>query len=137
MRAQYDSGSNVRTESGMRDGENSGFDHIRVAQQHLFDLGGRNLLPSAIDDLVDPADDEEISFHVQVTNVAGSKPSVPKGGLGSGGIVVVPPRYGGTPQRDLSMFTGRKPPIFAVQDRNFGPRGLTDGSELSSAQRIC
>src|ERR1700686_3194568 len=93
----------------MGDGEYGGFDHIRVAQQRLFHLAGRDLLPAAVDDLFDAADDEKISLLVQVAEVAGSKPAVPKSFPGRGGIIVVSPRDGGTAQRNLAPLARRKP----------------------------
>src|SRR5262249_3903128 len=102
----------------MEDRESGGFDHVWVAQQRLFDLGRRDLLPSAVDDVLDAPDNEEISLCVQVPQVAGSEPAVPKSGLRSGGIIVIPPRYGGAPQRDLSTFAELQPSTLALQDRD-------------------
>ena len=58
---QYDGGGDVLAKSPMEDRESGGFDHVWVAQQRLFDLGGRDLLPSSIDDLLDSANNEEVS----------------------------------------------------------------------------
>ena len=88
----------------MGDRESGGVDHVWMAQQRLFDLGGRDLLPSSIDDVLDAANNEKVSVLVQISKVTGSEPAVPKRGRGSGGIIVVPPRDGGPPQRDLSAF---------------------------------
>jgi hypothetical protein len=133
MRTQYDGRGDVCAKSPMGNGENGSFDHILMAQQRLFNLGGRDLLPSAVDDILDSADNEEISLRVQVPKVAGSEPAIPKSGLGSGSIIVVAPRYGGTPQRDLSTFAGRKLSTLAVKDRDLGPRRLANGTNLASA----
>jgi hypothetical protein len=90
----------------MRYWENGGFDHIRVIRQHLFDLRRCDLLASPVDDIRDAADNEQITVRVQVSEVAGSKPTVPKSGRRCGRIIVVSPRYGGAPQHDLSAFAG-------------------------------
>ena len=66
MRTQYDGGGDVRAKSAMRDRENSGFDHIWVVQKGLFNFGRRDLLPSAVDDILYSADNEEISLRVHV-----------------------------------------------------------------------
>ncbi len=58
--------------------ENGGVDHIRVAQQRPLYFGGGDLLPSLMDNLLDPTDDEEIPLRVQIPEVAGSEPVVPK-----------------------------------------------------------
>jgi hypothetical protein len=86
--------------------ENGGFDHIRVAQQRRLYLGGDDLLPSLMDDLLNSTDNEEIPLCVKVPQVAGSEPAVPKRGRGSGDIIVVTPGYSGTSQRDLSTSAG-------------------------------
>ena len=90
----------------MGDGEGGSFDHIRVAKQCLFDLGGRDLLPSALDDILDSANNEEISVPVQISEVAGSEPAVPKRGFRSCRIIVIPLRDGGTPEHDFSTLAG-------------------------------
>jgi hypothetical protein len=94
---QHDGGADVRAKSPMGHREHGGFEHIRVAQQRRLYLGRGDLLPTLVDDLLYPADDEEIPIRVEVTEVAGSEPAVPKCGRGGGGIIVVAPDYGGTP----------------------------------------
>ena len=94
-RTQYDGGGNVLAKSPMGDGESGSFDHVGVAEQRLLDFGGRDLLPSPIDDVLDTADNEEISVPVQVSEVAGSEPAVPKRGFCSGDIIVISPGDGG------------------------------------------
>ena len=70
---------------------------------------GRDLLTSRLMIVFDPANDEEISVAIQVSEVAGSKPAVPKRGFVGRGIVVVSPGDGRAPQRDLSAFAGWQP----------------------------
>ena len=70
-RTQDHSGGDVLAKSLMGYGESDGFDHVAVAKQCLFDFGGRDLLPSSVDDVLDPPDDEQISVPVQVSEVAG------------------------------------------------------------------
>jgi hypothetical protein len=110
----------------MRHGENGGIDYIWMAQQRLFDLGRSDLLPSAIDDVFDPANDEEVRVLVQVAKVTGPEPSALKCGRGSGGIIVVPSGDGRATQRDLSAFTAWELPSFAIQDCDLGSGRLAD-----------
>ena len=102
--------------------ENGGFDHVRVAQQRRLDLAGRDFLPSPMDDLLDPTDNEEIPLRVKVAQVAGSKPAVPKCGRGGGGIIVVTPRDGGPRSAISPRLPGgnRRPSL--VENRNLGAR---------------
>ena len=81
-----------------------GFDYVWMAQQRLLDLGRGDLLPSPINDVLDAPNNEEVSVLVQISKITGSEPAVPKRGRGSGGIIVVSSRDGGTPQRNLSAF---------------------------------
>ncbi len=62
----------------MGDGEGGSFDHIGVAKQRLFDFGWRDLLSSALDNILDFANNEEIAVAVEISEVAGSEPAVPK-----------------------------------------------------------
>ena len=92
--------------------------------------------PRLMTSFLDPADNEQISLGVEVSEVAGSEPAVPKRGLCSCGIVVVAPGDGGTPQRDFSAFAGWKPSTVVVHDRDLGPGGLPDRTRLASLQRV-
>src|SRR5262245_20113888 len=121
----------------MGDGEGSSFDDIRVAKQHLFDLGWRDLLSSALDEILDSANNEEIDIMVEISEVAGSEPAVPKRILCSCRIVVVAPGDSGTPERDFSTLAGAKLSAFSVHDRYLGPGGSADRTRLASCQRIC
>src|SRR5882724_2305883 len=105
----------------MGDAECNGFEDVGMSKQRLLDFGRRNLLPSPFDDILDAADNEKISVAVQVSEVAGSEPTVAKGGLRCDDIVVVASRDGGAAQRNLAAFAGRKPPALAVHDCDFGP----------------
>src|SRR5262249_51546146 len=103
---EYDGGGDIFAKSLMGGGEGGGFDDLRMSQQYLLDLGGRDLLPSSIDDVLDSPNDEEIAVPVEVSAIAGSKPAAAKCGLGGGDIVVVASCDGETPQGDLSLFAG-------------------------------
>ena len=116
--------------------ESDGFDHVRMAQQGLLDVAGRDLLTSPVDDVFDPPNNEEISVAIQVSEVAGSKPAIPKCGFVGCGIVIVSPGDGRAPQRDLSPFAGWQPSAPFVHDRDLGTRGLADRTRLASFQRV-
>ena len=87
IRPQHHDGGDVLAELLVRDGEHAGLQHRRMAQQDLFDLQRRDLLPAAVDDVLDAADDEEIAVGVEIAEVAGPEPAVAEGGL------VSPPRH--------------------------------------------
>ena len=79
---------------------------------------------------------KQISVAVQVSEVAGSEPAVPKGGLRRGDVIVVSPRDGRASQRDLSTFAGGQLSALAVHDRDLGSGGLADRTGLPSFQRV-
>jgi hypothetical protein len=91
-RTQYDGSGDVSAKSCVGNSESGGFNNVRMVQQGLFDLARRDFLPAAIDDLLDPPDNEQIALRVQVPKVAGSEPAVLKGRAGGGGVIVVSPR---------------------------------------------
>ena len=62
----------------MWDGERGSFDYIGVSKQRLIDFGWRNLLSSALNDVLDSAHNEEITVAVEISEVAGSEPAIPK-----------------------------------------------------------
>ena len=95
-------------------------------QQHLFHFGGCYLLPSAIDDVLDAAGNKQISVLVQVSDVPGAKPAVPKCGFGSRDIIVIPPCDGRASQHDLSTLARGQSTALIVRDRNLGPGGFSD-----------
>src|SRR5260370_32194937 len=73
---QYDGGSDVLAKSLVEDRERDGFDHVWMAQQRLFHLGRRDLLASAIDDVLDATNKKEAPILVQGSGITGSKPAV-------------------------------------------------------------
>src|SRR5690348_13216636 len=98
--------SNIFTKTGMGNGEGGGFGHGWVAQQRLFNLGGRDLLTSPFDNFPDTGNDKEISIPIEVPKVAGSKPAVPKCSFRRVTVGVISSRYGRTAQYNFSMYPG-------------------------------
>src|SRR5262249_22457680 len=132
---QYDGGADLRAETRMRDCEDHGLGHVRMAQQRQLDLGRSDLLSAPIDDIFYPADDEKVSILVQIPKVAGEKPPVAKGSGVGGRVFQVSPRDGGTSQGDLPVYAGGDFPAFRVEDCYFGGGGLSDPPPLASAQK--
>src|ERR1700730_11437589 len=57
----------------------------RMQGQHVLDVGGRHVLASGYDHVVDPAGDEEIALRIEIAGVAGEIPAVmPCTGIGVG-----------------------------------------------------
>ena len=63
--------------------------HVRVREQRLVDLAGRDLLAAAVDDLLQPAGDRQVAVVVEAALVAGAEPPVEEGGGVGVGIVEI------------------------------------------------
>src|SRR5262249_59362633 len=126
-----------RAETRMRDCEDHGLGHVRMAQQRQLDLGRSDLLSAPIDDIFYPADDEKVSILVQIPKVAGEKPPVAKGSGVGGRVFQVSPRDGGTSQGDLPVYAGGGFSPFRVEGCYFRAGGLSDRPRLASPPRVC
>ena len=60
----------------MRDGERHALLHCRVVQQDLVHFARRDLLATAVDDLLQPAGDGEVPFRVHHALIAGAEPAI-------------------------------------------------------------
>ncbi|MHC2398896.1 hypothetical protein ACVMGC_003440 [Bradyrhizobium barranii subsp. barranii] len=120
----------------MRDGEHAGLQHRRMAQQDLFDLQGRDLLPAAVDDVLDAADDEEIAVGVEIAEVAGPKPAVAEGGPCRRLVIIIAAAHVRPAQHDLAMLAARKRAARPVHDRDLRARSTADRSDLAQLERI-
>src|SRR5205814_10092200 len=81
IRPQHHYGGDVLAELWVRDGEDAGLEHSRMAQQDLFHFQRRDLLSAAVDDVLDAADDEEIAVGIEIAEIAGPEPAAADGGL--------------------------------------------------------
>ena len=59
----------------IRDSQSSGFQHCRMGFEHIINLPGSDVDPALDDQLLGPADDEEISIVFPICQVAGVKPA--------------------------------------------------------------
>src|SRR5213078_3009374 len=64
------------------DADDGGGGDIRMAEQGVFDLAGRQVLAALDDDVVGPALDEDIALGIEVGEVAGNEPAAVVWGLG-------------------------------------------------------
>lgn len=136
VRAQHHDGGDVFAELLMRDGEHAGLQHRRMAQQDLFDLQGRDLLPAAVDDVLDAADDEEVAVGVEIAEVAGPEPAVAEGGPCRRLVIIIAAAHVRPAQHDLAMLAARKRAARPVHDRDLGARSAADRSDLAQLERI-
>uniref|UniRef100_A0A182IXV1 Uncharacterized protein n=1 Tax=Anopheles atroparvus TaxID=41427 RepID=A0A182IXV1_ANOAO len=58
----------------IRNANNGRVSHLAVAEQYILELGRRNLEAVVLDQVLQPVNDEEVSFGVIVSNVAGVQP---------------------------------------------------------------
>src|SRR5207247_9263288 len=76
-------------ETGIRDADDRGVQDLRVRVQDLLDLPRKELLPAAIDHLLQAADDPQVPRPVELAEVARPEPAVGRAQLGGGGGVLV------------------------------------------------
>src|SRR6185312_11385225 len=74
--ADHDGSGEILAQRRMGDGECRRFDHLRMSDQSGFDLAGRDLRASAIDDIGVPSRDVDESLVIDASDVAGSEPAV-------------------------------------------------------------
>src|SRR5262252_282565 len=75
-RAEHHRGGNCFAIDPVGDAEANGFSDRRVSEQRLVYLARRDLFTSAIDQLLDAADQRQVTVGVQVALVSGPEPSV-------------------------------------------------------------
>src|SRR6516165_8394424 len=75
LRTQHDGGCDLLAKAGMRKAESRRFRHCRMAEQHLIDLQGCNLLASPIDLFLDAAGEHEVAVGVETAEVASTEPT--------------------------------------------------------------
>ncbi|MHC2533441.1 hypothetical protein ACVJMY_003010 [Bradyrhizobium diazoefficiens] len=107
-----------------------------MAEQDLFHLERRDLLPAAIDDVLDAADDEEIAVGIEIAEIAGPEPAVAEGGLRRRLVIIIATAHVRAAQHDLAVCAARKRAARLVHDRDLGPRGAADRSELAQLERV-
>src|SRR4030095_10946343 len=73
---RHDGGLDLLTVDGIRNPERGRHGDRRMAEQHIVDLYGRDLLTAAIDQFLDATGDREITVAIENPKVAGSNTSV-------------------------------------------------------------
>src|SRR5262245_8124373 len=109
-----------------------------MSSQDVFDLGRRDFLTSPIDDLplFDPANEKKIPLRIQVTEITGPEPAIPKRRSIGCRVVFVPPREGRAAQGNFATFARCEPSTPAVQDRDLGPGRYADRAKFAPAYRV-
>ncbi|MGY3294065.1 hypothetical protein ACVWW5_006730 [Bradyrhizobium sp. LM3.4] len=120
----------------MRDGKHAGLQHRRMTEQDLFDLQRRDLLPAAVDDVLDTADDEEIAVGVEVAEIAGPEPAVAEGRLCCRLVIIVAAAHIRSAKHDFAVLAARERTASLIHDRDLGARGAADRSGLAQFERI-
>ncbi|MET3365119.1 hypothetical protein ABIF60_006514 [Bradyrhizobium japonicum] len=120
----------------MRHREHASLQHGRMAEQDLFHLERRDLLPAAVDDVLDAADDEEIAVSVEIAEIAGPEPAVAEGGLCRRLVVVIAAAHVRSAQHDLATLAARKCTARLVHDGDLGAGGAPDRSDLAQLERV-
>ncbi|OJU35201.1 MAG: hypothetical protein BGN94_17355 [Rhizobiales bacterium 68-8] len=72
--AAHDRGGHLLAQRRMRQREGGGFRDVRMLGQKQVDLGRRDLLAAAVDDVLKPAGEEEEAVGVEIALVAGAQP---------------------------------------------------------------
>ena len=80
---QYDGCRDVLTQARMWNGERGGVLDVGMREQCFLDLGRRDLLAAAVDDLLEAAGDDEIAVAIQHALIAGAEPPVDEAPRGS------------------------------------------------------
>ena len=75
---EHHSRGDVFAIDAIRNSEADGFRNRRVRRQNLVDFSRRNFFAAAIDQLLDASGKSQIAFAVQVSLIAGAKPSIGK-----------------------------------------------------------
>ena len=134
--SQHDSGCDILSKSQMGNGKSSCFEDVWVAQKNLFYLGGRNLLPPTIDDVLKSSNDKEIPVSIQISKIPGAKPPFAKRIFVGGDIIAIPPRNCWASQINFSAFTRGQRPSLPIHDRDFGPSGPPNRVGLPPRERV-
>ena len=106
-----------------------------VIHQHDVDLDRRDLLAPAVDQLLEPAGQPQISVALEEALIAGSEPIVDERALVRLGIVLVPRRDVGAADHDFADVPARHDDAVLVHDRDFRSGGNADRPRASFARR--
>ena len=106
----------------MRNAEGCRLGYGRVLAEHLIDLARRDLLATPVDDLLEPAGDEEEAVVIQVALIAGSEPAVDEGDAVGRGVVLVARDDVWTLDDHLTRFPGRQQGQVVGHDPDLGNR---------------
>ena len=115
--------SDVLAEGGMRDRERHGLRDRAVVQQDFIHLLRRDLLPSAIDDLLETAGDEEEPLRIQVAQVPCTEPPLDEGAAIGLGIVRIGRHHTRPANHDFAVSSRRHQIPRVVHDRDVRPGG--------------
>src|SRR5262245_42124377 len=76
MLAQYHGRSNVLTQPAMGYCKGHSFRHRRMAEEHAVDFLRRNFFPTAINDLLDTAGEEQVAIGIQIPSISRPEPAM-------------------------------------------------------------
>ena len=130
---QHDRGADFLSHTLVEKGERDRLHHGGVGEQHLVHLSGRDLLPRAVDDLLEAPAQEEKSVIVQAALVPSAEPAVREGELVRLCVPCVAGEDALSANRHLADLARRKPAARLVEDRHSGARGLSDRTRLRSS----
>ena len=99
---QHDPGFHIFPEDIVGDTGHRRLDHVRVGEEHFFDLARSDVVAAPDDQVLGAPGDPQEAVVVEVAEVAAEQPAVPPGLPGRLGFLVVLARRPGPPDGDLA-----------------------------------
>src|SRR5271157_4270501 len=119
----------------MRHAHRRGVAHSGVAEEHRIHFGRGDLQPTAVDELLDAPDYEQVAIGVEIAKVAGAEPVLAKREAIGFGIILITAHDGRSAHQNFTDRPLRHGLAKLALDPDLGTAGDPDGTAAPPARR--